>query len=700
MSTRRDFLRRGTAVLGAVAFPKLSGSTVQGVPKAEVFAWHDKTLEEHHHLRDTYYKLGYRFRSLSIYGDGHPKSTYFAAVMIKRPEVVAQRDFSLVPAKEFQGIFDAQARENYGPVILSACGPTANPTFSAVFEPQNPIPLVRVGLGSGDASNPNTLQGAIAAARKQGLRMRWAASYGDAKNPSFAGIWGPNPDNSSWNCDGILDSDAECQQRFDAEVSAWCRPSLVTLNAEGRYLQLFENTNIGPWYALRGLGAAEYQAAYQEATGKGYFPLTVQAAGAVRQSARFAVVFAQSEDPVARKWSATGPVTNDAIDAVVRHAMAKTPVRQAALAIVRGSRLVYARGYTLAEPGWPVVEPTTYFRLASVSKTVASLALFQLLESGDLRLSDRLQDILQLETPAGGKPADPRFRTITLAELFEHTSNLDPDGYRDAGAIVQAFHIAKKPASLPVNAAMTDAYIASLRLEPPPQAMVYNNCGYHLLGRVLAKKRNTHRAMEAIRKDLLGPLSITRLRQSVSLISGQHPDEGRQQDPELGLAPSVMTKEQPLVPKDYGDWNMEVDEAAGGFSGAVTDVARLVAILIDPKDNPALKRSTLRGMLEKAVANQMKWNGRTQDLRAGYGLDAARHLGGERFYGQKGGSGAGWGDWIQFSGEWGLVVCLGGNGGPGWGHDAYPDFPGVMNLAEKVNWGPEDLFPQFGMPSL
>jgi len=45
-------------------------------------------------------------------------------------------------------------------------------------------------------------------------------------------------------------------------------------------------------------------------------------------------------------------------------------------------------------------------------------------------------------------------------------------------------------------------------------------------------------------------------------------------------------------------------------------------------------------------------------------------------------------------------MCLAGNSGPGWGHNQYPDFPGVINLAEKVNWGSEDLFPQFGMPSL
>lgn len=698
MPTRREFLWGSAAAAGAIALAGYPFQGAEAAPGTDFVAWHNRTLEQHIQMRDQYAKQGYRFRSVSIYGGGQANSCYFAAVMVRRPSVVAQRDWPLLRGDGFQRVFEAQAKEGFGPVILAACGPASNPAFSAVFEPQKAIPLTRVGLGSGDPSDDKTIQGMNAQAKKQGLILRWAASYGDARQPSFAGIWAPNPGGVGWNCDGVLDAQVVGQQRFDAEAAAWCRPSLITLNQDGRYLQLFENNQIGEWYARSNMDAAGYQSAFQEASGKGFYPMTVQAAGADRERASFAAVFVRSEEPVGRKWSATGPVANAEIDAAMRKAMMGTPVRQAALAIVQGTQLVYARGYTLAEPGWPVVEPTTYFRLASVSKTVASLALFQLFESGELHLGNRLQDILRLETPAGGQPG-PRFAKITLAELFEHTSMLDPDGYRDSVAIVNAFRKAGKAAKLPVSVEMTDSYIASLRLQAGPQAMYYSNCGYHLLGRVLAKKRGTRLTMDAIQKHLLEPLSITRIRSSVSLLSAQHPDEGRQQDPDLGLAPSVMTPQQPLVPRDYGDWNMEVDESAGGFSGAVPDVARLVAVMIDQQDTPVLKRSTLTGMFDMAVKNQMNWKGRTKDLRAGYGLDAAGNLGGGQYYGQKGGSGIGWGDWVEFNGDWGLVVCLGGVGAPNWGDNAYPDFPDVMNIARKASWG-EDLFPRFGMPAL
>jgi CubicO group peptidase (beta-lactamase class C family) len=149
--------------------------------------------------------------------------------------------------------------------------------------------------------------------------------------------------------------------------------------------------------------------------------------------------------------------------------------RHAALAIVHRKKLVYARGYTLAEPSWPEAEPTTRFRIASVSKTVTALAVVQLIERKRLALSDTLQSVLQLKTPAGGAPSDPRFSKITIQHLLEHRSGLAaPRGsnsdakaerFNDGGAVVQAFKAAGHPASLPVR---DDDHVASLQLVNDP----------------------------------------------------------------------------------------------------------------------------------------------------------------------------------------------------------------------------------------
>ena len=57
---------------------------------ADITAWHGRTLAEHVAARDDAAKKGYRFLSLSIYGS--TAAPVYAAEMIKRPIIVAQRD--------------------------------------------------------------------------------------------------------------------------------------------------------------------------------------------------------------------------------------------------------------------------------------------------------------------------------------------------------------------------------------------------------------------------------------------------------------------------------------------------------------------------------------------------------------------------------------------------------------------------------
>jgi hypothetical protein len=140
------------------------------------------------------------------------------------------------------------------------------------------------------------------------------------------------------------------------------------------------------------------------------------------------------------------------------------------------------------------------------------------------------------------------------------------------------------------------------------------------------------------------------------------------------------------VPIGYGNGQLEIGEGAGGFSAAMTDLARVIAILIDTRDNAALRHDTLRQMLANAAQ------------RHGHGLDVAKNLGDDRFYGQKGGSLSTSWNVLQMNGDYGFALCWAGVPDPDvhW----YPDFPAVMNAARRIDWGTTDLFEQFGMQSL
>ncbi len=661
-------------------------------------AWHGKTFDEHVALRDSAAKNGYRFLSLSIHGtSGAP---HYTAVMIKRPVVVAQHDWPLLTGAEFQKVFDDQAKLGFGPVILAATGTANDPRFAAVFQMQSPIALTRFGLRSGKDTDLESIQGMNKKVKDDGLILHSAAVYGDAATPRYCAIWMPNTAKTIWNADGVNETGDQYQARFNAQAAGWCRPAQVATNGAGQFFSVFVHNDIGPWVARHGMSADTYQNEFNTWTAKGFFPLSVQGGGSGSDT-RYTALFAKQEDPVPQMFTPVGPSANAAIDNVIHTAMRDSPVWNASLAIVHGKKLVYARAYSYGEPDWPVCQPTSRFRIASVSKFVTALAVYQLVGEGKLALTDKLQDILHLKTPAGGAPKDARFQDVTIKELLEHTSAIDANSFRDDVGIRGAFMAAQPAGSwhLPVNAEQCDAFIATLGMAGTPGTMMsYNNCAYYLLGRVVAKKRNRTRPIDAFQDYLLDPLFIHRIRRATSLIASTPADEARYRSQDIPVVASVMSDAQTLVPLGYGNENFERQEGGGGLSAAATDLARLIAIMQSPDDNPAMKRSTIEMMMNNAVATQSAWSGKTTDLRAGHGWDGAASLGNHKFYGQKGGSLSTTGNVLEFNGDWGFAMCWGGKPGAaaGW----YPDFPAVMDVAKAALAGAPDLFPQFGMPSL
>lgn len=662
-------------------------------------AWHGRTYRDHINSRDNATKNGYRFLSLSIHGS--IRRPRYTAVLIRRSAIVAQRDWPYLTSNQFQNIFDDQAQKGYGPVMISATGSSANPRFTAVFQPQNRIPLTRHRLRSGSANDPNTIQGMNKRAKENGLILSWVTVYGSSSDPRFAAIWTLNTENVIWNADGISETSSEYQLRFNAQASGWCRPAHVTLSGSKRYFSMFVHNEIGPWVARHNMTSSQYQSEFNKWVGKGFFPICVQGGGG-GSFTRYAALFVKREDPLPQHFNATGPVANADIDHVIYKAMKDSPVWNASLAIVYRKKLVYTRGYSWGEADWPVCQPTTRFRIASVSKTVTALAIYQLIGEGKLSLNDRMQDILNLKTPNGGNPRDPRFKNVTVKHLLEHTSNINANAFRGEERILRAFQevLPHRRWSLPVTAEMCDAYIASLQMgrEDPGQSMAYNNCGYYLLGRIVAKVRNISRPIDAYQEYLFDPLSIYRIRRAPSLIASLPWNEARYRAHDIPVRHSIMSDTRPLVPLEYGTEHFERQEGGGGLSAATTDLGRLIAILLSPDDNPAMERSTINMMMDNAVNTIQTWRGNTDNLRAGHGWDGVSRRGRNQYYGQKGGSLHISGNVLQIDGDWGFAMCWGGKAtaASGW----YPNYPDVMNIAKKALPDAEDLFPQFGMPSL
>jgi CubicO group peptidase (beta-lactamase class C family) len=414
-----------------------------------------------------------------------------------------------------------------------------------------------------------------------------------------------------------------------------------------------------------------------------------------------------------------GEASIQEIDDAVAEIMKLNGVRGAALSIVNGTRLVYAKGYTWAPADYPDVKPTTLFRQASVSKTFTAVATYRLIQEAQkdktFTLDTTMQSVLQLKTPDGQEPTDPRFSKITIGHLLDMTAGVPADLiWRDVPA-TQAFKT-----KLPATPAQVASYCASQKLmgEPgDPAVAIYSNGGMFMLSQVVAKRQKANSFEAALNTLVLKPLGITRVREARSLEDAQLPDEARYHPVPLKIsaptkrpqmpdpvsktptAQSVMTPDQPMVTLGYGETNMENCDGAGGLSAAVTDVARLLAALSLRENNPVLDDATVTSMLKNAAADSA--NPKLKEAWGFHGFDGVGTTDASKglYWGYKGGDLSTSQNGIYFEREGiSYVICWNGLV-PDPSLPFYPTFSKVLAAARKHDWGNTDLFPKYGMPS-
>ena len=652
----------------------------------DIIAWHDRNTAGHKQMVDTWAAKGYRTLSLSIYGERNDPR--YAAVMIKRPTLIAEEQHFSLTASQFQAKFNEMAAKGWAPYIVSATGAANDPLFAVSFWPMTPAPLTRFGITEAEfrqLNDQNQTSGGI---------LRWADAYGAPNDIRYIAVWYPNSTKVAWNCDSTNDDFSTSQQRFNALTSGWGRPTHLAITPSQGFIELYTDTTIGSWASRTNLTSTGYQQEVDKFMAQGLAPVCVSAQGSGANT-RFAAIFTSQEQPNPRTFRTTGSPSISLIDAAVEGVMKINQLRGASLAIVKGTQLVYAKGYTWAEPEYPTVQPTTLFRQASVSKMFAAIATYKLIEQGKLTLDTTLQSVLKFKTPKNGEPVDSRFGQITIRHLLEMTAGVDPGLIWQDVPATQAFG-----KNLPVTPAQLASFCASQTLSGKPgdpAIAVYSNGGYFILSQVVAKLFNASSFEAAIQSAFLTPLNITRVRQSRSLVGTQLTDEARYHPKPLTTSKSAMSPDQPLVTTGYGETNMEICDGSGGLSGAATDVARVLAAFSLHQNNPMLTNETITMMLANAAAVSSN-----PDFKAhGYHgfdavgtSDAAKGL----YWGYKGGSLSTSQNTIYFERDgYSLVVCW--NGTTPQGESWYPGFPSVLNAARQKDWGTTDLFPQYGMPS-
>lgn len=286
-----------------------------------------------------------------------------------------------------------------------------------------------------------------------------------------------------------------------------------------------------------------------------------------------------------------------AFDGVMSSFMERWSIPGGALAVTRHGRLVYSRGYGVAdvETGEPV-QPQALFRLASLSKPVTAVATLRLVQAGRLSLEDRAFTILADLAPADGAWGDARMERITVRDLLQHSGGWNREEEGDplfqpiTRTVANALGVPHPP-----TCAQIIRYMAGQKLDFEPGVQHgYSNLGYCMLGQII--ERVSGQSYEAfVRQEVLDPAGAGGFRLARSLLSERDSGEVRYHaNPEQAEGPSVFGGE--TVARPYGVFYIESFDSLGGWVASAPDYLRFVNA-IDGQRGPTLLTPETRAVM-------------------------------------------------------------------------------------------------------
>ena len=289
-------------------------------------------------------------------------------------------------------------------------------------------------------------------------------------------------------------------------------------------------------------------------------------AGAVRTASAGTVPAAAA----APSWKATGTAVSalKSFDDTMKSFMVARGVSAGQLAVTYQGRLVLARGYSYSDDTAPAVQPTSLFRVASLSKSLTAAAVARLAQDGKLTLSTPITSLLDL-VPPDGQTVDPRLSQVSLWRLLQHTG-----GWDRAASLDPQFgdRVISQALGVPMELYPADVirYMAGrpLDFEPGTKA-VYSNFGYCLAGRVIEAAGGLPYA-SYVQQKLLTPLGITRMAQGWSI--AKHTGEMPYRSQYTGT--TVLDESGAVVPAPYGTFSMRLQDANGGWIASAVDMVR------------------------------------------------------------------------------------------------------------------------------
>jgi CubicO group peptidase (beta-lactamase class C family) len=277
--------------------------------------------------------------------------------------------------------------------------------------------------------------------------------------------------------------------------------------------------------------------------------------------------------------------------------MKKHKIPGGALAVTKDGRLIFARGFGYADVEAKIpVQPTSLFRIASLSKPITAVAVMQLIEKGLLKDSDKIADALQFQDHLPDSVRlHPDWQKITIAQLLTHTAgwdrSVDFDPMLFSKRIIEALHTSPPASPWDIITFMAPR---PLQFEPGTK-YVYSNFDYCLLGRIIEQKTRQD-YQDYVKEAVFRPLGIHNSQIGKTLKEYRVDNEVCYYDSTEkcdGIVPPYVGQ---LVPCPYGAWYLEAMDAHGGWISSIIDLAHFLCTFDDFDNCPVLKRSSIEHM--------------------------------------------------------------------------------------------------------
>jgi N-acyl-D-amino-acid deacylase len=359
-------------------------------------------------------------------------------------------------------------------------------------------------------------------------------------------------------------------------------------------IEAVKNTSESAWMVHINLSTADFKTKSTTYDRDGY-QLVIQQGLYTGAKRRWLGVWVQQQQSPAQLQIPTGeiPVTGslgqhlEPLSLLVTELLRKEQIPGATLAVLDGDRLVFERGFGYADLDTQLpMQPDAVMRIASISKPLTAAAILSLASSGRLSLDDTLFHWLNQHHEnwdlAAARDVDPRWSEICIRHLLQHTAGFDRERSRDT-----MFELVRIAAALNLKRRLQTPDIVRYQLTQPldfqpGSEYAYSNVGYCLLGRVIeaVTQQSYEQAMQEL---VLNPCSMQHTKLGRTQLQHQLPDEVRYHTRSRQKVPLVLdvlraeTRRDPeLVEQPYGQWDLEVMDAHGGWTSTAADLMRFI----------------------------------------------------------------------------------------------------------------------------